>query len=284
MALCDELEERQRRRTETQLRLNRASLHHLTATTDDAELTEHWQRIRNNFHLLYDAPETVAELRQAILQLAVRGKLVTFDVAKVTRSFSTLLAEPSLNGIGTKPTDDPNGARILRISAGTSRRDAVVDEMDHKYLDVDAGTVEKLRLSPGDLLACRFNGNLHYVGRLSLYTGYTGETHIYPDKLIRFRVDREQADPAYVRYAFNAPETRQKIESFCATTAGNIGISAGRLKTVEIPVPPLPEQHRIVEKVDQLMALCGDLEAKLTRSRTKAEKLASAVVHHLTAA
>ncbi len=56
MALCDELEERQRRRTETQLRLNRASLHHLTATTDDAELTEHWQRIRNNFHLLYDAP------------------------------------------------------------------------------------------------------------------------------------------------------------------------------------------------------------------------------------
>ncbi len=76
----------------------------------------------------------------------------------------------------------------------------------------------------------------------------------------------------------------KKIESFCATTAGNIGISAGRLKTVEIPVPPLPEQRRIVEKVDQLMALCDELEAKLTRSRTKAERLASAVVHHLTAA
>jgi hypothetical protein len=39
-----------------------------------------------------------------------------------------------------------------------------------------------------------------------------------------------------------------------------------------------------MEKVDQLMALCDELEEKLTRSRTKSERLASAVVHHLTAA
>jgi hypothetical protein len=32
------------------------------------------------------------------------------------------------------------------------------------------------------------------------------------------------------------------------------------------------------------MALCDELEANLTRSRTKAEKLASAVGHHLIAA
>jgi hypothetical protein len=39
-----------------------------------------------------------------------------------------------------------------------------------------------------------------------------------------------------------------------------------------------------MEEVDQLMALCDELEEKLTRSRTKSERLASAVVHHLTAA
>ena len=284
MVLCDDLEERQQRRAEARMRLNRASLHHLTAATDDTEMAEHWQRIHHSFHLLYDAPETVTELRQAILQLAVRGKLVPFDANSATRPFDKILAEPSLNGIATKPHDEPIGTPVLRISAGTSRTDALVDELDHKHLELDPVTIEKFRLKPGDLLACRFNGNLHYVGRLSLYTGHTGQTHVYPDKLIRFRVDPQQADPAYIRYAFNAADTRQKIEAFCATTAGNIGISAGRLKTIEIPVPPLDLQHRIVETVDQLMALCHEMEAKLTRSRTKAERLASAMVHHLTAA
>src|SRR5690606_23769256 len=57
-------------------------------------------------------------------------------------------------------------------------------------------------------------------------------------------------------------------------------VSGKIVAQIPIPVPPLAEQRRIVAKVDQLMALCDELEAKLTASRTKAEHLASAVVHH----
>jgi hypothetical protein len=116
-------------------------------------------------------------------------------------------------------------------------------------------------------LACRFNGNLHFVGRFSMYTASSGKRQIFPDKLIRFRVDESRVDPAYVRYAMNAAQTRQKIESFCATTAGNIGISATNLKTVTLPVPPLAEQERIVAKVDQLLSRC-DYELARCRPTT----------------
>ena len=65
----------------------------------------------------------------------------------------------------------------------------------------------------------------------------------------------------------------------CATTAGNIGLSAGRLKTVELPLPPLAEQKRIVAKVNALMALCDDLEVKFTQAQEDANKLVCSVVH-----
>jgi type I restriction enzyme S subunit len=54
------------------------------------------------------------------------------------------------------------------------------------------------------------------------------------------------------------------------------------LKTVELPIPPLAEQRRIVAKVSELMALVDELETQLAASRAAAEKLLSALVAELT--
>ncbi|MEJ6478366.1 MAG: restriction endonuclease subunit S, partial [Octadecabacter sp.] len=48
---------------------------------------------------------------------------------------------------------------------------------------------------------------------------------------------------------------------------------------LELPLPPLAEQHRIVEKVDALMALCDQLEANLTTATTTRSKLLNALLH-----
>jgi type I restriction enzyme S subunit len=50
----------------------------LTAQTPD-EFETHWQRLWQNFDLLYSIPETIPKLRQTILQLAVQGKLAEQD-------------------------------------------------------------------------------------------------------------------------------------------------------------------------------------------------------------
>ena len=51
------------------------------------------------------------------------------------------------------------------------------------------------------------------------------------------------------------------------------------LKSSYIPLPPLAEQHRIVAKVDELMALCDRLEASLTTRDDTLRRLIGALLH-----
>jgi len=116
----------------------------------------------------------------------------------------------------------------------------------------------------------------------ALYLGNSGTIQVNPDKLIRFRVNGDRCLPRYICYAMNAEPTRARIEEQCATTAGNIGISASKLKETTIPVPPLTEQRRIVAKVDELMALVNNLEQQQTRREELAAAYAQSAVSALT--
>jgi type I restriction enzyme S subunit len=63
-----------------------------------------------------------------------------------------------------------------------------------------------------------------------------------------------------------------------ATGMTATGIKASRLKEIPLPIPPLPEQHRIVAKVTHLMTLCDALEQQITAATAKRSALLDAVV------
>ncbi|MBF0590170.1 MAG: restriction endonuclease subunit S, partial [Magnetococcales bacterium] len=76
MTLCDQLESQRDARRKTQIQLNKSALNSLTTAPDQPAFKSAWSRIRDHFDHLYDHPQSVAKLRQSILQLAVMGKLV----------------------------------------------------------------------------------------------------------------------------------------------------------------------------------------------------------------
>ena len=55
-------------------------------------------------------------------------------------------------------------------------------------------------------------------------------------------------------------------------------LSMGNIAGFIIPIPPISEQHRIIAKVDQLMALCDQLKTRLTQARQLKEQLACTLV------
>jgi type I restriction enzyme S subunit len=55
-------------------------------------------------------------------------------------------------------------------------------------------------------------------------------------------------------------------------------ISKGKWEVLPIPLPPLAEQHRIVAKVDELMAICDELESRLSTTATTRRQLLEATL------
>lgn len=294
MALCDKLQAAHDVREQQRDHLVAASLHRMTANEGDGFHLKHLRSLSTRH-------EHIKQLRQTILNLAVRGKLVAQDSKEGTASLSqslaekppldlppswsysrlaNLLAEDTRNGYSRRPDDEADGTPILRISAGTVRRDGIVAEQEHKLISgIDAQSRLQYGLRSGDLLACRFNGNKSFVGRLTIFNDYLGIGPIYPDKLIRVRVAPQLALPSFIQIAGGTDMVRGEVEDACATTVGNWGISASSLKQVRFPLPPLAEQHRIVAKVDELMALCDQLEASLASAEIDRTCLLDALLY-----
>jgi len=299
MALCDRLETARSSREAVRDRLAAASLARLNAPDPETFQADACFAL-DALPALTTRPDQIKALRQTILNLAVRGKLVPQDPNDEPASLKpadcderpetipstwlytrlvNLLAEDTRNGYSRKPDEAPNGVPILRISAGTVRGDGVVAEEEHKLISgIDREARLQYGLKSGDLLACRFNGNKAFVGRLTIFKDYLGLQPIYPDKLIRVRVSPELATPEFLRLAGDADLVRAEVEAVCATTVGNWGISASNLKEIRFPLPPLAEQHRIVGKVDALMALCDRLEASLDATATTRRRLLDALL------
>jgi type I restriction enzyme S subunit len=51
-----------------------------------------------------------------------------------------------------------------------------------------------------------------------------------------------------------------------------------KMERLEVPLPPLAEQHRIVAKIDELMALCDQLEQQLNQADQQRRRLLEALL------
>lgn len=86
MALCDKLEEEQFKNLKTHQSLVKTLLETLTQAADANELQAAWKRMAKHFNTLFCTEDSIEQLKQTILQLAVMGKLVKQDPNDETAS------------------------------------------------------------------------------------------------------------------------------------------------------------------------------------------------------
>lgn len=162
------------------------------------------------------------------------------------------------NGTPARPTEDPSGAAVLRISAV-------------RPMSVDLSSARRMPASfdpsgflaePGDLLVTRYNGSSALVGVCGRHRGNLPVVH--PDKLVRLvPVLRNDALTDYIELAINVGHSRAHIERNTKTTAGQQGVSGETIGETPIPLPPLEEVEEIVRRVRMGLGFADDLTASL---------------------
>ncbi len=321
MALCDELEARQQKQQQGRVRLNDAALEALLNAGDPSTFAAHWQRICSNFDLLYDHPETIAKLRAAILQLAVQGKLVPQDpndepasvlLERITAEKERLVKEKQIRkekplpaieetffpfqlpcgwdwvrlgalckvveyGTSQKSHDHSSGVPVLRMN---NIEGGKVHHSNLKYVGAGIKDLPKLYLKQGEILFNRTN-SYELVGKSGVFEG-EDDKFTFASYLIRASLFQDEIVPTFINYALNSSYFRNtQIEPEITQQCGQANFNGTKLKNTLIPLPSKAEQERIVTKVDQLMALCDELEAKLNRAQQHSDKLMEATVRQL---
>lgn len=268
------------------------------------------KEIYESVQIQYQNQNLIQKLRQAILSEAVSGKLVPQDpsdepasklLEKIKAEKENLIKQGKIRKEKPLPpiTEDeipyelPKGWEWVRLGEigntnigltyspkdisekgiivlrSNNIRDGVIN-FDN-IVRVDKEVSEKNFVQENDLLICARNGSKRLVGKVAQIKEKREEMAFGAFMAI-FR----SAFNDYLYYFINSPLFRDMIDSVNTTTINQI--TQGNLKNTICPLPPSDEQKRIVEKVDQLMKFCDELEKQVKENQVNAERLMNAVL------
>lgn len=201
-------------------------------------------------------PALAARYKQAVLAKA-------FSEALDVSTIETTLGEISefRNGLSRRPEHSPPGLPILKISA---IRPLAVRLEEIRYYQCEADEdVAKYRLHLGDLLFTRFNGNPSLVASCGLVRELPQEGLLYPDKLIRVRLDQDRILPEFSEIIVSSPQARRQLEKKIKSAAGQHGISGADLKLLHMPLPDLQTQELIAQRTHTAL---GNIDLMVTEA------------------
>ena len=95
---------------------------------------------------------------------------------------------------------------------------------------------------------------------------------------IRVRLVEDCVSSSFANIFLRTSYVRSVFEGDAKQAIGQASISQPQVAGLKIAVPPVPEQHRIVSKVEELMALCDRLEASLTTADETRRRLLVALL------
>jgi type I restriction enzyme S subunit len=304
MALCDRLEAARRERESRRDQLAASTHHHLNNGADAEALRGHARFFIGYLPRLTARPDQVKQLRQTILNLAVRGKLVPQNPRDKANRLPPIRKFSAASGMDDEVFEQsrdsivlPNGWHIAPLAQLSENivdcphttpkwtnkgeicirtnqlRPRSLDLSEPRFVSPETyrDRIERLEPRAGDILYSREGGILGIACKIPkdvrLCLG---------QRLMLIRAGSETS-VSYLEIVLNSAFITDIAKA--RTTGGAAPrVNMSTVRAYPIPLPPLAEQHRIVAKVDALMAICDQLEASLDHTATTRRHLLAALL------
>lgn len=314
MALCDQLERHTSNQLDAHETLVDTLLGTLTQSANATELADNWARLAEHFDTLFTTEKSIDKLKQTILQLAVMGRLVEQKHGKmdtnsllheITLCKKRLIDEGKLKKQKTLPAiaDEektipiPASWEWVRLQDVIDVRDGthdspknatgpdtypLVTSKDFSDGQIDFSNAKRISeedhrlisqrslVEPEDILFSMIGGN---IGNQVLVN--TSEKFSVKNVALFKYYDKTLTLPRFLKIF-----TEDLANSLQDQASGGAQpfVSLGKLRNLPFPIAPVEEQHRIVQKVDELMAFCDHLKQRLNEASNTRCQLAGAVV------
>jgi len=316
MARCDELEKLRTAQRGARLAVHTTAIKQLLniAEPDQHQLAQAF--LAEHFGELYTVKENVAELRKAILQLAMMGKLVPQDpndqlaselLKEIKAEKQRLVKEGKIKKpkhlppikLEEVPYALPQGWDWVRLgSVGSFERGKSQHRPrnDKRLFDsgtypfVQTGDVSRAKKTKDQILTC---GNFYNDFGLQ-------QSRLWEKKTLCITIAANIAETGFLGMDACIPDSvvafisvdpvlsklvkvfidvaKDDLERFAPSTAQK-NINLEIINELVFPLPPSSEQHRIVAKIDQLTDLCDSLDQQINAVTSKRAELLNALIN-----
>lgn len=220
--------------------------------------------------------ELLRERKQALVSAAVTGGLDPatklkdsgiFWIGKIPAHWIPIAIKRILlrndGGVwGGDPTGN-NDTVVLRSTEQTLEGDWCLSDPAKRHLSSQEKSMAILQ--KGDILVTKSSGSLIHIGKATLVSSQIEKQKCcYSNFMQRLRVKPTQALPSYLWRVLNSAVCKQQIHINATTTTGLTNLTGTIIGRMTIPLPPLPEQRRIVAHLD---SVCADFASAETAIR-----------------
>lgn len=126
---------------------------------------------------------------------------------------------------------------------------------------------------PGDVLINIVGPPL---GKVSVVTDQFPEWNIN-QAIVLFRPN-EKVTSKFIVYLMQNSVTINWLENTSKATAGQWNVKVSTCREIPMPLPPLPEQHRIVSEIERRLSVCDKMEEVIGESLRQAEVIRQGVL------
>ncbi|AZA89843.1 EcoKI restriction-modification system protein HsdS [Chryseobacterium nakagawai] len=308
--LCDKLEAERNRKNKLQLQINSAAINNLIKANDEITFNNAWSFIANQFDTLYAVKQNVTDLKEVILNLAMRGKLVSQDNheqsaielhKEILIEKSNLIKSGSIRKQKELPAvkkdeityELPKNWKWVRLNDfGTWKSGSTPNRSNSSFYEGNIPWVKSGEVKQGKIKFTTETITDYALEKCSLHINPIGSVliamygaNIGEAGILEIEAATNQAVCACNTFAgidnnFLYNVILSLKNNFISQGAGAAQPNISREKIINtvVPLPPYEEQKRIVNKINQLFELCETLEKKIEQSSKKQSQILNAVL------